>query len=304
MEHAPIPLYTSLPPRMTRRDADGTDISDAYARACVDSWIGSGFHPVTVNSRAEDPPGLAAQVAIEQRLLDRDARALYGRPFPYLSDLLAQMRRHAPGVVALTNADILLRLSPQSQRRIRELRPGQCVICSRMDVDSPEATQGCVYSGGFDFFAFRTEDLAGVETGDLALGVPWWDYFLPLWFYLSGMDRLKIDGASVLHLLHEERWDKAMWFSAGTLFLPMLRAQFESQAPASPRIARYFAQAHGVQRPAGFKKLGYVRRQMSAKGRMRNQRKLLGRLCNLNITTLDGWGHEAGNLRGGRDATA
>lgn len=289
MDRVPIPLFTSLPPRIKRIDAKGNDIGEDYAMACVQSWVSSGFFPVTVNSRMEDSSVLLAHEAIEKRQLDRDARVLYGRPFPYLSDIVQEMRRYGPGIVALTNADIMLRLSAESQRTIRELMPGQCVVCKRIDVNTPEARQGRVYSSGFDFFAFRTEDLAGLDTGELALGVPWWDHFLPLWFYLRGINRILIDSASVIHLAHEERWDKAMWFSVGAQILPMLSSQFEAHTPSAPRVARYFADAQRVQRVEGIDRLPYVVRMLSASGRESNAKKILNRLSNLNIATIDSW---------------
>lgn len=295
MNEEPIPLFTSLPPRMKRFDAGDKDISDAYAMACVSSWIDSGFKPVTVNSRMESPCILDAHEdaheAVEKRLLDRDARGLYGRPFPYLSDMLAEMRRHGPGVIALTNADIMLRLSADCQRTIRGLMPGQCVVCKRMDVDSPKALQGRPYSSGFDFFAFRTEDLAGLETGELALGVPWWDHYLPLWFYLSGKDRVAIGGASVVHLEHEERWDKKMWFSVGAQVLPMLSGQFD-RAAAAPRVAPYLTEASRAERVAGLDYLRYLKGQFSESGRRRNAKRGLLRLSRLNVRTLDAWGSD------------
>ena len=72
MSPEPIPLLTSLPPRMKRLDASGRDIGADYAAACRDSWIASGFRPVTVEEVAAPYP-LSQPVGWLGQALDGDA---------------------------------------------------------------------------------------------------------------------------------------------------------------------------------------------------------------------------------------
>src|ERR1700730_10574743 len=48
-----IPLITSIPPAISRLDAKGVEIGEAYQLACIESWKRAGFEPVSVNSKDE-----------------------------------------------------------------------------------------------------------------------------------------------------------------------------------------------------------------------------------------------------------
>lgn len=71
-----IPLFTSLPPRIIRRNKHGEDIGEHYAAACFQSWQDSGFRPVTLNATSEDLSAQNLPEIIECRTLSRDAGAV------------------------------------------------------------------------------------------------------------------------------------------------------------------------------------------------------------------------------------
>lgn len=286
MSDIPIPLFTSLPPRITRRNEHGEDIGKHYAAACLQSWQDSGFQPVTLNAASEDLSALSLPATIDRRTLTRDAGAAYGKPLPYFGDIIAEMKRHCDGVVALTNADIMLRLNAEDRHVLRSLRPGQCIVSNRIDIDTPEDRTGEVYFHGFDFFALHTADLPDGLSNDLVFGVPWWDHFLPLWLYLSGLERVQISKDAVLHLRHDERWDAANWNALGQSFLHILSSHLDTRYVAVDRRAAYFAELQDSLRPLVLRAL----RNLTSKGRVRNRRKKLQRLSRVNEKHLAEWG--------------
>lgn len=285
-EHsAPIPLFTSLPPRMARQTVLGDEIGEDYARRCFGSWVASGFRPVTVNARSESISPLYRALGVETRRLDRDASAICGRPLPYFADLIEEMRASGPGVVALTNADIQLRLTPADLTRIRTLKRGECVVAHRVDVDYPEMTTGPEYDPGFDFFALHAEDLPAIRDCPLVFGLPWWDHFLPLLLLMRGLRRVDISIGSVVHLQHDDRWDPQSWQRMGADFLPTLRASLTSGIDP-----RYLLKARLTNGPARLRGVPrYLARFLSSSGRARNRTLSLHRLSALNVDTIARW---------------
>lgn len=289
MFETPIPLFTSLPPRITRRNKHGEDIGEHYAASCFQSWQDSGFQPVTLNAASEDLSALSMPAAIDRRTLARDAGAVYGKPLPYFGDIIAEMKKHGDGVVALTNADIMLRLDAEDRRILRSLRPGQCIVSNRMDIDTPENRTGEIYFHGFDFFALHTADLPDRLSDDLVFGMPWWDHFLPLWLYLSGLERVQISMDAVLHLRHDERWDSANWTAIGQRFLNILSSHLETRPVATDRCAAYFAQVQDIPNFFRLHALRVALRNLTRRGRVRNRKKKLQRLSRVNEKHLAEW---------------
>ena len=114
----PIPIFTSIPPAISRISDEGVEIGSEYQAACIASWKDSGFTPVTINSNAEI---LSAHVVTEASVsrLKRDATSLYGKPFPFVNDFFEEISSSWSGVVAITNSDILTRFSVDQQRAVR-----------------------------------------------------------------------------------------------------------------------------------------------------------------------------------------
>lgn len=281
----PIPLFTSLPPRMSRQNGSGRNVGEEYANACLESWLACGFRPVTVNARSESLPLLYRRHEIEARKTARDASVLCGKPLPYLADLLLEMRSVSNGLVALTNADIFLRLTPQDREKVQGLKQGECVVSSRIDVDDPADISGRQYPNGFDFFVFHIEDLPDITTSNLVFGQPWWDHFLPLFLLLSGNTCIPISGDAIVHLRHTERWEKRIWSELGDNFVPSLKAALGRQTRD-----QYFRQAWRTHWPASVRSAPtHFLRLLTHDGLKLNSELALHRLSALNVSTIHSW---------------
>lgn len=221
----PIPLFTSLPPSMSRLDSNGSEIGPAYAQACLESWVDSGFFPISLNSQSEEILHPEKRDAIDMRTLSRDANDQFGKPLPFLSDILEEMRNSQPGIVALVNSDIFLNFSSEDKFRLQNLKPGECVVAKREDISSIEARSGTEFPYGYDFFAFHTCDIPSLKSDSFVLGKPWWDHFLPLCFLLRGMRSVNLSQDSVLHLLHDERWVPGDYIFIGDKFSDEIKEQ-------------------------------------------------------------------------------
>ena len=212
-------LVTSLPPRMSRLASNGEDIGSMYQKSCIDSWRAASFRPVSINSSSEDYPHSVSKISLQ-----RDARAVTGRPHVFFQDMLAAAVKESEGrPFAITNSDILLAAGTDLSDRVSSLRRGQVLFSRRIDIDEVSSKDGLAWQYGYDFFAVHPDDIMGLSTG-MIFGAPWWDHFFPLMLHFSGCRIDQIDPHQFRHLKHEDRWDWDVWEKLGCRFMAELKA--------------------------------------------------------------------------------
>jgi hypothetical protein len=122
----------------------------------------------------------------------------------------------------LINADIVLASRPGSLHKILEVARAGTLICgARVDVDDVAQAQQALsggqpvsgeLSGGYDYFALPRPflDLLTSRLTDsrLALGMPFWDYWLPLAALLAGTPTTAVEVPFALHGRHGSDWDQ------------------------------------------------------------------------------------------------
>ena len=284
-----IPLFTSIPPSITRLDKAGRNVGEHYIKYCIESWRVSGFNPISINSSAERIPKCFEQ-HIENISVNRDASALYQKPVLYLRDFIDAILSTHEGVVSITNADIILDFSEHERSIIESLKPNECIISKRIDVDVKEERIGIEYSTGYDFFSFHTNVMCDFNASDFAIGMPWWDHFLPLWLYMKGTTSAgKID--SVFHLKHQERWQYKYWFTIGKKFEEIL-ANNVCHTADKVLVRSYLDRVSEAKKSLKFSLQSYLRANMKAiiyRNRDFCFEPKIRELRRVNIQEIDGW---------------
>jgi hypothetical protein len=281
----PIPLFTSIPPRFSRKNEAGVDIGPAYLSRCIESWRECNFEPISVNSHAEEMHPLADQLGIRCVRVSRDARELCGKPLVYLTDLIAATCTLADGPVVITNSDILLDVPDDTYERIAAIRPGECLVAKRVDVESVDARAGSEYRYGYDFFAYHTRDLKGFAEGDFVFGAPFWDHFLPIRMFLRGAKQVRANGGFAFHMIHSERWDWKLWSKLGHQYVSLMHEQ--SGQGAAPLARRLRRAAAGYDQP--FRSLWRIKaKRLTAAGRKLDDIEALHRVSRVNENWIDG----------------
>jgi hypothetical protein len=273
-----IPLLTSWPPALHRRDNQGRDVSQAYQKQCLDSWDACGFQVLSVNSRAEIANGLQVPLGVETIQVGADAQARLGRPLPLIADMIRLgAERNPGGTFALTNADIVLAPDFDLSGLARGLRPGTALVAHRVDVDGPEQRHGRLYGPGFDFLLVHAADAANVPDFGLAVGAPWWDHYLPTLLALAGVDVRVVSDRFAYHLAHEDRWRFDWWLDLGESYARQLRDRIRTvpSAAGATQLEQAIIAATGT---ASLRtQLGRIARAFTEKGRRRAmERQLLG----------------------------
>ena len=213
-------LITSVPPNISRFDANGNEFGKAYQLTCIESWKRAGFKPLSVNSKVES----FNHSALRTVPVKRDASAVTGRLHIFFADLLAVAVNEAQGKpFALLNADLILRPDTDIAAKVASLRPGEFIFSRRIDIDKPDQTDGVAHRPGFDFFAAHTNDLASPPDSGMVFGAPWWDHYFPLVMFMRGC-RIRMIQPTVFHLTHTDRWDWEMWKTLGQRFISEFKA--------------------------------------------------------------------------------
>lgn len=221
-----IPLITSIPPRLSRKDANGSDLGERYQTHCIRSWHAAGFAPFSINSR-DEISGLETARDVTSIIVGRDGTSITGKPYVYLSDALAAAKTMTRGIIVLTNADIYFQMNAKVYNFLKDLRPGQFTVSKRQDVKQFETTDSTAkeYAFGYDFFAIHTDDIDAMPPSSFMLGAPWWDHFFPINMALHGLQFVRLPQNVVFHLEHSERWNRDLWMSFGECFMDILRSK-------------------------------------------------------------------------------
>ncbi len=246
-----IPLLTSLPPSLKRPRADGVDVGRIYQEQCVQSWRAAGFHPVSINSRQEleacpELFDLAGALGVTIVPVDRDARAVTGRPHILLADMLASAGQLTDGVFAFANADILLSGPTELYAFVERLERGRFAALPRADFLAIGDASGRMFAHGYDFFAMHHADLKRVPDIGLIIGAPWWDHYLPILLLLTGAKLTPHTGPPICHLVHEDRWNWAVWANLGWRFAGAMHQLMTRQPMSDAPLARYAEGFHAA----------------------------------------------------------
>jgi tetratricopeptide (TPR) repeat protein len=200
-----ITVATSIPPVLSRRNA-GRAIDGEYQTLCIRSLIANGFRVLSINHRDEIPALASRYPEVSFIETTRDASALSGRRTPYIADLL-QALLTAPGpVTGIVNSDVVFEPSDAWRTWLPRAAADALVMGQRHDANSLADGTFRKYYWGFDFFFFArdlTRELLA-SAMPFAMGVAWWDYWLPAALALKGRQVLTLERPAIAHLIHKD----------------------------------------------------------------------------------------------------
>nr|WP_321524344.1 hypothetical protein [uncultured Cohaesibacter sp.] len=126
-------------------------------------------------------------------------------PLSVLYDAIHKTIGDSKKRIVFTNSDIRL----ADPHAIQELEPVNCdlLYASRNDVDAKGETQG-IYRKGYDVFSIGHEKLKILDVPDVFLGMPWWDYTIPLTALFNGYSLRRLDTNAFTHAVHKQRWSE------------------------------------------------------------------------------------------------
>lgn len=190
-------------------------------QAAIASWLIVGGQVISTNSPEEIAVLSPRYPGVKFEALSRTAASVAQKPVPFIDDMLrlAERQRHPFMVI---NADIVLSDQPQTLRAAVECAAHGNVVCgARWDVDDAIAARQALADGqdisgdvslGYDYFILPAALASKLPRTQLALGMPFWDYWLPLAALLSGAKIFDLTTPFALHSRHETVWNHTKFF--------------------------------------------------------------------------------------------
>jgi tetratricopeptide (TPR) repeat protein len=239
MSAGQIAVATSIPPTLSRRNG-GVALDRAYQELCIRSWLDCGFRVLSVNHREEIPALAAAHPEVAFIPTDRDASAVSGRRTPYIADLLAALVHVDEPIVGIINSDIVFEPSNAWRSWLPQVARDAAVTGQRHDATSLVEGTFRKYYWGFDFFFFdrnSAQELLETPT-PFAMGLAWWDYWLPATLSLKAKRVLTLERPTVAHLIHKDPSLDQSWRELAVSFAQSVSREAErSRRPLPPSIA-------------------------------------------------------------------
>jgi len=194
-----IAILTSVSPQLAAEERQ---------TAGLKSWKGAGFHGVSLNL-PEEVETIRQRYGqfVEVVGVTHGCRGLNKRPLVAVADLIeASFAKNEGRFSLILNADIIL---AENIRTYLNQEASGVTMIPRWLVDSANQQEGGEKDPwGYDGVGLGSE-LRGIFTNRyFALGMPWWDYWIPFRALHLGHSVRILDEALAFHVRHQERWDE------------------------------------------------------------------------------------------------
>jgi glycosyltransferase involved in cell wall biosynthesis len=210
----PVPAPTPLTPAPTTQITIATTIGVTkdleIQKRAVNSWIQCGFKVVAINTQNEMDIVKQHFPAVEFVTATRDAKTQFGKPYIYLDDILAYFAAQPGKICGIVNSDIYV-----SKETLPSFVHAQAinslVFGSRVDVTSFDNVSNGSFYNGFDYFFFDKDIIKIYPPSNFCLGLPWWDYWMPLIAIISKIPAKRVVSPICFHLVHPTNYSIAIY---------------------------------------------------------------------------------------------
>ena len=223
-------------------------------RAALQSWRAAGLSVVSVNSRSEAAAVREHFPDVTFKLIDRPIEDIRGRPFVPIRAMIQAAKELSADICGIVNSDIEFRGDGSFFDLVRREAPGALVFGNRIDVADAAARSGKAFRNGYDFFFWSRENSDLLEETPMVLGLPWWDFWLPLHAHSQGLKTKRVVTSAMIHLVHPIGWDTPNFVKMGQRCAATLASTYgrwSDESPPADRafLHRFFATAATI--PAG-----------------------------------------------------
>ncbi len=179
-------------------------------KRAIESWVASGFHVVSINTQAETGMIQPYFPTIEFITAKRDASETYGKPYIYIDDILSYFSTQNNRICGIVNSDIHFFKKDLPAFMSKEAA-NSFVFGPRLDIKSFNDISSGTFYKGFDYFFFDKSLIQHYPPAKFCIGLPWWDYWLPLIPLLSKMPVKKVTTPICYHIIHSSNYSIASW---------------------------------------------------------------------------------------------
>jgi hypothetical protein len=191
-----ICVFTSVMPRRIKPQ-----------QAAIRSWVAAGLSVVSVNSELEIDQLRNHFPEITFKVADSVANDSRSRPLIPLQSMVRTAKASSADICGIVNSDIEFRGDPIFFDRIREEISGALVFGNRTDYKNKNYQNGESYRNGYDFFFWERLNSSLFEDTPMILGLPWWDFWMPLQASGHGLKTKRFVTSAMAHIVHPVGYD-------------------------------------------------------------------------------------------------
>jgi glycosyltransferase involved in cell wall biosynthesis len=196
----------------------------------IKTWKKLGMNIISVNSGKEIRTLTEYSDAVNFVEVHRDASNIAKKPFVYLDDVLQALKKTESQICGIINSDIFLSAEDSFLSFIIEKSRNAFVFGSRIDVDLLRSQDGEEYFGGFDYFFFDKLIINLYQKTDFCLGLPWWDFWLPLVPIINNVPVRRLITPFAYHVKHQQNWQQEFFEIFGRIVASYLRKENRSKS--------------------------------------------------------------------------
>jgi len=181
---------------------------DAQKEAIL-SWCKS-YEVYSVNS--EDEINMAKDIYPEVNFIKTENTYQIGsKNLIKLNGILDAIKTTDAKKCAIVNSDIILKDRINIGKRL----DGSLTMATRWEIgDVPPHP----FPSGYDLFIFDFKDIGLFYNKNYVIGMPWWDFWMPIIANKFGIKVFHIKNDAILHRTHETNYDQKAWNRFASLF--------------------------------------------------------------------------------------
>jgi tetratricopeptide (TPR) repeat protein len=167
---------------------------------------------------------------------NRNASKISGRKTPYIADLLTALAAAPEDIVGIVNSDLIFEPGPDWRHILPQAVKQAVVVGQRNDTVSLFGAIPKKYFWGFDYFFFEKGRIGQLIDSSLpfAMGLPWWDYWLPIALAFQGCDIRRLERPAIIHLDHGKGFKKPSLRSMAQYFIRFVIQSADRDPAAVP----------------------------------------------------------------------
>ncbi|MGA8611327.1 MAG: hypothetical protein WB760_06365 [Xanthobacteraceae bacterium] len=186
-------------------------------RAALNSWRAAGLSVVSVNSPSEAAHLCEHFPDVSFQMVDQPAVDTRGRPLVPIHAMVQAARNVPDDICGIINSDVEFRGEPAFFDMVRRHVAGSLIFGNRIDVSDKGLRAGKTYRKGYDFFFWERQNSPVLEDSPMVLGLPWWDFWLPLHAYSKDLGVKRFATSSFVHVMHPVGYDMPAFMRLGHL---------------------------------------------------------------------------------------
>lgn len=220
-------------------------------KKAVSSWLEAGFDVISCNIQEEIDQISHEFPQVNFVRMHRDGRLRFGKPYPYIYDILQALKDSEYDVCGIINSDIYIKGIQEYKGLIeyfiKMAKEGNCLFAHRLDVmdeQSMRLSKAAEWCSGIDVCIFNRNIIDCYCDDNFVIGRPVWDYWIMLLPYLYGFHVLDIKNYIFYHKKHAIRWNseqQSQWvkeidqkyLGGNQTFLTLFMKLFDSDSNAA-----------------------------------------------------------------------